>query len=145
MMNKRALYKEIKTETLNLGSRTFWRVMLCWNLKILGKQGTTVYCWIFFSFFLMTLFPSEHCAGKFNLLLFFLKRRKYSTVQQLKMFLAWCKYLTFNGIVLTLLWHSLFLSGSVWKVLLLNFCDCLGLCSLTTCCMLTLVFCKVRS
>lgn len=117
-MNRELFYKEIKTETLNLGSRTFWRVMLCWNLKSLGKNKWTTSILLNFFLFFNDLISFQNTAGKFNLLLFFLKRRKYSTVQQLKMFLAWCKYLTFNSIVLTLLWTlTCFWVEVSWKVL----------------------------
>lgn len=117
-MNRELFYKEIKTETLNLGSRTFWRVMLCWNLKILGKNKRTTSILLNFFFFLMTLFPFRTLQGNSIYYFFFLKRRKYSTVLQLKMFLAWCKYLTFNSIVLTLLWTlTCFWVEVSWKVL----------------------------
>ena len=63
-MNRELFYKEIKTETLNLGSRTFCRVKLCWNLKILGKnKQTTSILLNFLFFFLMTLFPFRTLQG----------------------------------------------------------------------------------
>ena len=97
-MNREFFYKEIKTETLNLGRRTFCGVMLCWNLKIQEKnKQTTSILWI--SFLKRPYFLSEHCR-KIQSITFFLQRRNYSTVLKLKMFLAWCKYLTFDSIVL---------------------------------------------
>ena len=85
-MNRELFYNEIKTETLNLASRTFCRVMLCWNLKILGKNKQTTSILLNF-FFLMTLFPFRTLQGN-SIYYFFPQRRKYSTVLRLKMFLA---------------------------------------------------------
>lgn len=69
-MNREFFYKEIKTETLNLGYRNFCKVMLCWNFKIQGKSKPLVTMDIFFK---TTLASCPNTAGKFNLLLFSLK------------------------------------------------------------------------
>lgn len=71
-MNREFFYKEIKTETLNLGYKTVCKVLLCWNLKIQekNKQTTSSYYGCIYFFFKVTLFPFR-TARKFILFLFF--------------------------------------------------------------------------
>lgn len=84
-MNRELFYKEIKTETLNLASRTFCRVMLCWNLKILGKNKQTTSILLNF-FFFNDLISFQNTAGKFNLLLFSPKGESIALYYSLKRF-----------------------------------------------------------